>query len=242
MEELVPHKLKYGSSQQPANSKLTLSSSITGARRISLKIKDLMQAFASLAENLCSPQMFSPTRCEELKKTQSMDAFPSYSTHWYCVRQQPGNEFFTVRRVPRLPEEETVPVALKSEASWLDMAPMVELIKRNPLQRSQSVPRCIERRWCLDESEQQKELKEDIQCKICYSEPADVVLLPCRHGGMCYRCFRRSLFMRPIHRGGCTCPTCRRQISDVVRIGKDQLRKPSSKSRYGVGASPLECF
>lgn len=210
----------------------------------SAKIKDVLRSFASFAECFCFSTLPLPSKLEkQVSAPASADEVPDFSTHWYCVRQQPGNEFFTVRRVPRLPDEEALQVSLrKSEASWLDLSPMQELIKSGPIQRSKSVPRIIERRWCMQESETFEDLKEDMQCRICYSEAADVVLLPCRHGGMCYRCFRRSLFMRPIHRGGCTCPTCRRQISEVVRIGKDQLRKPSAKARYGIGAPPLECF
>jgi len=202
------------------------------------ELEELLRSFASVLESLCLPHLFPLTKREDGKQIMSVEMFPDHSTHWYYVRQQPGKEFFTVRRVSRLPEEDVLASILKSESSWLDMASATELMKNSLLQRSQSVPRILERRWGLDENESQEEFKDDMQCRICFSECADVVLLPCRHGGMCYRCFRRSLFTRPIHRGGCTCPTCRRQISEVVRIGKDQLGKPSSRSRYGVGAAP----
>lgn len=240
MEVLHTDSYRYGFLQKATGARTTSSPAFIGERHLPQQIKHFMQSFAAFAECICLPFISFSPKCEALKDSVSMDALPDYSTHWYCVRQQPGNEFFTVRRVPRLPDEEAL--VLRSESTWMDMHPTSELMKRNPLQRSQSVPRSIERRWCLRNNTSQEEFREDLQCKICYSEAADVVLLPCRHGGMCYRCFRRSLFMRPIHRGGCTCPTCRRQISEVVRIGMDQLRKPSSRSRYGIGASPLECF
>lgn len=78
-------------------------------------------------------------------------------------------------------------------------------------------------------------VQEQPMCKLCDSEAADVVLLPCRHGGMCYRCFRRMLFMKPLHRGGSTCPICRRPIREAVRISEQELGKSAACARYGCG-------
>lgn len=58
-------------------------------------------------------------------------------------------------------------------------------------------------------------------CKLCYDKSADVVLLPCRHGGMCEGCLRRSLFSRPKHKGGHTCPWCRKKIIEVIKMYED---------------------
>jgi len=73
---------------------------------------------------------------------------------------------------------------------------------------------------------------EEQLCKICCSEQADVVLLPCRHGDMCHACFRRILFMRPPHRGGSSCPICRKDIFHALRIEAEELRKPEGAPRY----------
>jgi len=78
-------------------------------------------------------------------------------------------------------------------------------------------------------------VSEQPMCKLCDNEVADVVLLPCRHGGMCYRCFRRMLFMKPLHRGGSTCPFCRRPIREAVRISEQELGKSAACARYGCG-------
>mmetsp|Transcript_48778 Transcript_48778/g.115931 ORF Transcript_48778/g.115931 Transcript_48778/m.115931 type:complete len:297 (+) Transcript_48778:159-1049(+) len=55
-------------------------------------------------------------------------------------------------------------------------------------------------------------------CKLCYDNKVEVVVLPCKHGGMCEACLRRSLYSRPLHRGGRACPLCRRPIKEVVRL------------------------
>jgi hypothetical protein len=60
-------------------------------------------------------------------------------------------------------------------------------------------------------------------------------LLPCRHGGLCYQCFRRIIFLRPLHRGGSTCPICRRHIREAVRIDKYELQKSTALFQYGMG-------
>jgi len=96
--------------------------------------------------------------------------------------------------------------------------------------RSQSVPFWAERRWGIESKS-----SEETMCRICCTEPADVVLLPCRHGGICYMCFRRILFMKPIHRGGSSCPICRRHIREAVRINAHELHKHSAALHYGVG-------
>ncbi len=47
-------------------------------------------------------------------------------------------------------------------------------------------------------------------CKICYSNEANGVFIPCGHNFTCYRCAKK-----------CTeCPMCRKGIEDVIRIFK----------------------
>jgi len=63
-------------------------------------------------------------------------------------------------------------------------------------------------------------------CRVCFESPAEVVLLPCRHCGLCQDCYRATLFSKPAHRGGRSCPFCRCKIREAVQLH----RKP------GVGA------
>lgn len=55
-------------------------------------------------------------------------------------------------------------------------------------------------------------------CKICYSNKSDVVVLPCKHGGMCEKCLVRALRAKPFHRGGTDCPLCRKKITEVIKL------------------------
>mmetsp|Transcript_102032 Transcript_102032/g.263779 ORF Transcript_102032/g.263779 Transcript_102032/m.263779 type:complete len:284 (+) Transcript_102032:73-924(+) len=78
-----------------------------------------------------------------------------------------------------------------------------------------------------------EEVEPDSVCQICCTAPSEVVLLPCRHSGLCDACLRRVMFMRAPHRGGCCCPFCRRRIREVVRIDPAELAKPAGAPRYG---------
>eukprot|EP00930_Biecheleria_cincta_P059182 TRINITY_DN44934_c0_g1_i1.p1 TRINITY_DN44934_c0_g1~~TRINITY_DN44934_c0_g1_i1.p1 ORF type:complete len:377 (+),score=14.25 TRINITY_DN44934_c0_g1_i1:131-1261(+) len=77
--------------------------------------------------------------------------------------------------------------------------------------RSKSFPDSIERRASL---------LQDC-CRLCCDAPGEVIVLPCRHGGMCEVCCLRSLYSRPVHRGGRNCPLCRTKIVEVLRICRD---------------------
>lgn len=103
--------------------------------------------------------------------------------------------------------------------------------------RAKSVPEFAERHWGVDND--REPAREDILCRLCCSEAADVILLPCRHGGLCYHCFRRLLFIRPLHKGGSTCPICRRQIREAVRINEKELQKPLAVVHYGIGIDAI---
>lgn len=58
----------------------------------------------------------------------------------------------------------------------------------------------------------------DNTCRICFDRKSKVIVLPCRHGGCCEECIRRHLFSKPAHKGGRSCPMCRRRIREVIRI------------------------
>ncbi|CAK0845939.1 unnamed protein product [Prorocentrum cordatum] len=91
---------------------------------------------------------------------------------------------------------------------------------RKKLQLSWSVPNFVERRWMLDGSSWLP-VRRVQKCMICYEQPAELILLPCRHGGLCEdppECLRLTFLSRPKHRGGHNCPFCRRRSTEVLQI------------------------
>mmetsp|Transcript_120987 Transcript_120987/g.301896 ORF Transcript_120987/g.301896 Transcript_120987/m.301896 type:complete len:275 (+) Transcript_120987:134-958(+) len=67
-------------------------------------------------------------------------------------------------------------------------------------------------------------------CRVCFESPAEVVLLPCRHCGLCQDCYRATLFSKPAHRGGRSCPFCRCKIREAIQLH----RKPGGGAvQYG---------
>eukprot|EP00931_Biecheleriopsis_adriatica_P066171 TRINITY_DN40578_c0_g1_i1.p1 TRINITY_DN40578_c0_g1~~TRINITY_DN40578_c0_g1_i1.p1 ORF type:complete len:291 (+),score=54.14 TRINITY_DN40578_c0_g1_i1:31-873(+) len=103
-------------------------------------------------------------------------------------------------------------------------------VKRRP-----SLPPEVERRCGLGQESVDSLL--DITCKICYDQSSDVVVLPCKHGGMCAQCLRRHMFMKPMHRGGGRCPHCRRPIQEVIQLYREAVLPHS----YGY-AIKASCF
>jgi len=88
-------------------------------------------------------------------------------------------------------------------------------------QRRRSLPPQVERRLGLPPDSGNSIF--DSLCKICYDQPSRAIALPCRHGGMCERCLRRAIISKPLHRGGRSCPLCRRRIGELVRIYDDAV-------------------
>lgn len=97
-------------------------------------------------------------------------------------------------------------------------APVTSLVKRG-MQKRSSLPRNMDRMQGLDEPGFNDVFVN--LCKMCYDKRADIVLLPCRHGGMCETCLRKTLFMRPAHKGGFCCPWCRKKIMEVIKMYED---------------------
>lgn len=122
---------------------------------------------------------------------------------WYAVRQQHGSDLFVVQAVPG-PDGDHVPCAESGVG----------------IRRTKS--------FSTDTSS-----VEQSMCQICCAEPADAVMLPCRHGDICSSCVRRAMFMRPLHRGGGSCPLCRRKIKQVVQIERE-VDAPSVLPRRGA--------
>jgi len=190
---------------------------------------ELVGAVAS-AVCLCTPFLFADkmVESEHAMGSRRAEAEPQKRQSWYSVRPPTKTEVFTVRAVAN--PKDSVRHSQRDEI-WPQFGDFATCSPN--LRRAHSVPLSSERYWGMRSSEEP--LPEEILCKLCCSEVADVVLLPCRHGGMCYRCFRRILFIKPLHRGGSTCPICRRPIREAVRINEEELHKPLAATQYGVG-------
>ncbi|EAY00881.1 hypothetical protein TVAG_265840 [Trichomonas vaginalis G3] len=53
-------------------------------------------------------------------------------------------------------------------------------------------------------------------CLICFSEPATVISLPCRHCSMCQQCSLKFAAMSTI------CPVCRQPVTELINVVKNQ--------------------
>lgn len=108
--------------------------------------------------------------------------------------------------------------------------------KMGSRRRSDSRPATLDKGWDIDRGfgYSKNDLAEEDLCSICYANPAEVVMLPCKHGRICDTCFRRSVFMRPVHRGGQTCPYCRKFIQKAIILEKVEVKKHPLQWRYGV--------
>lgn len=86
--------------------------------------------------------------------------------------------------------------------------------------------RYLQRRATADGTAINEDDEDDIleqTCTICYMQKMEVIILPCKHGGMCEGCLRSSIFAKPAQKGGRCCPLCRRKVQEVIRIDKDSL-------------------
>jgi hypothetical protein len=82
--------------------------------------------------------------------------------------------------------------------------------------RINSVPCGMDRMCGLDEPEFNDTFVNI--CKICCEKESELVFLPCRHGGMCETCLRRSATSRALNKEGMRCPWCRKQLREVIKI------------------------
>jgi hypothetical protein len=98
-----------------------------------------------------------------------------------------------------------------------NVAPVRSALKGS-LARTNSLPRNLDRMTVDDGKNFDFNDTFVNLCKLCFDKPADVVMLPCRHGGLCEECLRRSLFIKPAHKGGMSCPWCRKKIIEVIKM------------------------
>ncbi|KAI9478808.1 MAG: hypothetical protein EXX96DRAFT_572368 [Benjaminiella poitrasii] len=59
----------------------------------------------------------------------------------------------------------------------------------------------------LSDADSDKGLGEGFECNICFSEPQNIMLLPCKHDGICLQCAKILI----------TCHLCRTKITDRVK-------------------------
>mmetsp|Transcript_43343 Transcript_43343/g.99886 ORF Transcript_43343/g.99886 Transcript_43343/m.99886 type:complete len:264 (+) Transcript_43343:40-831(+) len=101
--------------------------------------------------------------------------------------------------------------------------PGTRLIKSHRWRRSWSVPDFVEREMGVVPPPGFYMDAFRNCCRICYEQPVEVVMLPCRHGAVCELCLRRHMCSRPVHKGGRKCPFCRQNITEVVRICREAV-------------------
>lgn len=179
---------------------------------------------AQVASRLCcAPLPFGGLwrRVPAEKKEQAEASSPKEPEHarrWYRVLPLTDTQY-TVRadpgvagRTPGHPDAGVVPGILDEPASP-GTDPVQSRLKKT---RRGSCAPCADRRIGLDEPPMHDTFHN--VCTICFSAPADVVVLPCRHGGMCEDCVRRSLRSRPVCRGGTNCPLCRTKVQEVIKM------------------------
>lgn len=151
---------------------------------------------------------------------------PKRKQSWYQVRQEPESNRYVVHAAPQ-PEdgvEEEERQATEGGATSLDLRRTADS-RRSRCHSEQALPQ--------DEATS----LEPSMCQICFAEPANAVMLPCRHGDICTSCVRRAMFMKPIHKGGGVCPLCRRRIKQVVCVTADSIDTPSILPRQGMALS-----
>lgn len=54
-------------------------------------------------------------------------------------------------------------------------------------------------------------------CTVCMDAEADTVMMPCAHGGICYKC-SDALVRKFLLLGGAKCIHCRQQIESLVKL------------------------
>jgi hypothetical protein len=54
-------------------------------------------------------------------------------------------------------------------------------------------------------------------CTVCMDAEADTVMMPCAHGGICYKC-ADALVRKFLLLGGAKCIHCRHQIESLVKL------------------------
>lgn len=71
---------------------------------------------------------------------------------------------------------------------------------------------------CKKNDDNNDEIDEKKECKICYSNPATLIFLPCRHLISCASCADRILFINNRRE----CPMCRTRIESII-IPKNEI-------------------
>ncbi len=85
----------------------------------------------------------------------------------------------------------------------------------NPSAESQEAD--VEKQPAPAHSSDQQPVTEPTMCTVCMDAPADTVMMPCAHGGICFKC-ADSLVNKYLLRGGAKCIHCRSSIDTLVKL------------------------
>lgn len=80
-------------------------------------------------------------------------------------------------------------------------------------------------------------------CKICYTNPIEVVFTNCRHAGVCLNCIKEHIDLNGNKLNGYECPFCKSRVDSFVKLTTD---KPicdcgNTVSYYGKCTHPIAC-
>jgi len=162
--------------------------------------------------------------CIPLSEVSSLSV-PPPQRRWYRVHPI-TDELYFVRPDAGVtgrvggPDAGEVPTLDNSLTGCEDGTSPVRSSVKRQMRTSFSMPADMTRMLGLEQGSDLKDTLDNV-CKICFDDKAEVVVLPCKHGGMCESCLRRSLFSKPLHRGGSSCPFCRKPIKEVIRLYND---------------------
>ncbi|CAD8043888.1 unnamed protein product [Paramecium primaurelia] len=60
------------------------------------------------------------------------------------------------------------------------------------------------------------QVQNEQKCQVCFNQEPQIVMLPCRHGGICNYCLRQWLEKSP------NCYICRQKINYICKVHKDE--------------------
>lgn len=111
-----------------------------------------------------------------------------------------------------------------STCTWCDGVP--KPVKKKAIETGLSVRRRTDTQFLVEcsssLSEDPTETLTEPECMLCVAALADVVLLPCGHGGFCQDCTRRQVSQKST----AFCPLCRGPIEAFLIIDPKYAKSP----------------
>mmetsp|Transcript_102082 Transcript_102082/g.284191 ORF Transcript_102082/g.284191 Transcript_102082/m.284191 type:complete len:234 (-) Transcript_102082:222-923(-) len=208
-----------GSSVQSAQSEASPTERLNFLRR-SIRCLSTQLATGGICVS-CVPCGACITSSSGSSGDAKVDKSPADARRWYRVHPVGDLSYYVRRDVGPVGHPSLVAADLTQSPTYPQMV----------LQSRRSTPNFLERTVGLTEPEGFERDAFSNDCKVCFEKPSEVVLLPCRHGGLCEDCYRSALFSRPVHRGGRSCPFCRKTIREAVQF----YHLPGEALQYGYG-------